>query len=210
MITQHSLATMKVLSSNENSNKNEHFITNSESNISNDILKCSDEKGIHDKKDEENVEENLQDIACNSVLVDNSYLDSEIDHNKLEDSKENELKANDKDCNGGNNNSNTEKLLSKRFLDLIDSDSENESTLYETSEKAYNPNDEHLKVVKHKRNLKNKNVRKLIDSEDEDDTQMSKINDFSQTVDKTINITVSTNIYINLLFLSYFIIFIKK
>ncbi|XP_029668309.1 claspin [Formica exsecta] len=182
---------MEVSSSNKDFNEKEHFINNSESNISNDIPRCNDEKGAHNRKDEKNVEENLENIACDSVSINNSYLDNESDHNKPGDSKKNELRASDKYCNEDNNINNTKKLLSKRFLNLVDSDSENESTLYETLTKTYSPNenDEHLNIAKYKKNLKNKNAR--MESEYEDDTQMSKINNFSQTVDKTINITTS-------------------
>ncbi|XP_072748239.1 uncharacterized protein [Anoplolepis gracilipes] len=182
---------MEVLLNNKDFNEKERFITNSEVNISEDIPRCNDEEKAYDKKDEENVEGNLQDIACDAVSINNSYVDNEINRNKLEDDKESELRVSDKSCNEDSGNNNTEQLLSKKFLDLIDSDSENE-----TLEKTFSPNNEHLKISKHKKNLKNKNVRRVIDSESEDDTQ-NKINDFSETVDKTINIT--TNSYQSLI-----------
>ncbi|KAL6420751.1 hypothetical protein ACFW04_013869 [Cataglyphis niger] len=185
---------MEVSSSNKDFNEKKHFITNSESNISNDIPKCNDEKEAHNRKNEKTVEENLGDTACDSVLINNSYIDTESDPNKLEDSKKNELGTSDKYCNEANNINSPKQLLSKRFLNLVDSDSENESTLYETLKKTCNPNenDEHLNIAKCKKNLKKKNARRLIDDDSddsEDDTQMSEINNFPQTVDKTINIT---------------------
>lgn len=186
---------MKVSSSNKDFNEKEHLITNNESNISNDVPRCNDEKEAHDRKDEE---ENLENTACDSVSRNNSYVDNESDHNKLEDSKKNELGTSDKYCNEDNDIN--KQLLSKRFLNLVDSDSENESTLYETLKKtcSSNENDEHLNIAKYKKNLKkNKNARRVIDDDSddsEDDTQMSEINNFSQTVDNTINITVSTSL----------------
>lgn len=191
---------MEVSSSNKDFNEKKHFITNSESNISNDIPKCNDEKEAHNRKNEKTVEENLGDTACDSVLINKSYVDNESDPNKLEDSKKNELGTSDKYCNEDNNINSPKQLLSKRFLNPVDSDSENESTLYETLKKTcnLNENDEHLNIAKCKKNLKNKNGRRVIDDDSddsEDDIQMSKINNFSQTVDKTINITVSIRLY---------------
>lgn len=202
---------MEVSSSKEESNRNEHIIIN-ESNISKDIPNCNEENETHNRKDEENIERDLQDCVVMSpksncyvkelennetsttTLVNNSYPDNGINLDKSENS--NESRGSDKSCN------NTEQLLSKRFLDLVDSDSEDETTLYKTLKKTSNDGFESSERSKIANSKKNFEKRRIIDSDSEsEDTQISKMNNSSQIVHKT----VSTSIYVNLLLLYFYI-----
>lgn len=194
---------MEVSASNEEFNKSEHIIIN-ESNISKDIPNCNEENEMHNREEEKNIKKHLQDCdatskksncyskelenneTCTTTLVNKSYSDNEINLEKSENS--NESRDSDKSCNEDNN---SEQLLSKRFLNLVDSDSEDETTLYKTLKKTRNTEDnfesfEHSKIANFKKNQENK--RRIIDSDSEsEDTQISKNHISSQTIHKTIN-----------------------
>lgn len=206
--------------SNNDLNKQEHLIINDELDISKSVAECVKDKETHEKT-EENVEKDSREIICNDMLsstentcheyeklqskevsdssVENNCLEDAIDLDKI--SRENKVIANNKlDFNGDNDSNVVKNILSKKLLDLVDSDSEQEINSYETSNKESSAADcsgspQYLQIASSKGNLENKSIRKIIDSESEDDTS-SQTNDFLQTVPKVVDTAVSKYIYI--------------
>jgi len=190
----------------------EHFINNNDSDILK-VSKCDNQKETHNQEDEKNIDRNLKKI-CNATLSNNISDDcgnlqitetSNLTDNYSTGSdvnKKDKLRIDDTSVNEDNDNDIIEKKLSRRFLHLVDSDSEKESNNSKTlNDKYVHKPFKHLQIAKYKKTFKNRSLRK-IDSESEDDLQTSNINDFSQTIHKTVSTNVSK--YIRFIILSYF------
>lgn len=189
-----------------------------ESGISKDIQKFNDEQVTHSEEHEENIEKNVRESVCSvfmssneesccnqeklesneaSIIINKIHPNDGINLNKS--NKENELRIDyNKSCD---NNSNTVKKILKSNLSLADNDSTEEINLDETLNKNSITDDEYgsgspeyLQAVEHTNNLKNKNLRRIIDSESEDDVT-SESNNFPQTIHNTISTASSHIIY---------------
>lgn len=193
----------EVYSNKKDFNRKDH----DESDVSKDIQKFNDEEVAYSQKDEENVKESLRDFVCDVILSNGGncnqeklgndkapiilnnkiHLSNEIDLNEL--SKDNELRANDKKYCNIDNHSNTAENILKRSSNFMDSESVKETSLYEILNKnsaADNVNhsgsSEHLQITECKNISKNKSLRRIIDSESEEDTQTSNNNNLPQMI----------------------------
>jgi len=143
-----------------NSSKNDFNGKDHESDISEDIQKLKNKKG-RNQKDEENMEENLKNV---SDILSNEENCSDQDLNEF--NKEMELKINKKYCDADNSNN----TVKKRFLNLVDSGSVEDISLYKTNKIFSNADNEYhsgslntdLQITEHN-NLKYKNLSRIIE-----------------------------------------------
>lgn len=210
----------EVYSSNDKDfNENEHHIGNDESNITKDTSTCNNEE-THIQKHDEDTEENSRETVCcdilsngentssnlenvpsnkvsNNPVAKNDYLNDKIDHSEA--SKTIEMRTDVKCLDHGGVNNISEKIPSRRYMTLVDSDSEEDITTYKTSneffavdEDKYSVSPEHSQITKYKKNSKIiKNIKRLVDSESEDNEETSNIYNSSQIPPKTTDIIVN-------------------
>jgi len=201
------------VNSQKDLNERKHFISNNDSDISK-VSKCDNQEEIHNRGNKKNIDRNLKKV-CNATFNNNidddyeklqisetsnvtdNYLGTGIDLNKKD-----KLKTDDTSVTEDNDNDITEKKWSRRFLDLIDSDSEKESNNSETlNDKSVHKSFKGLQVAKHKKTFKNRRIRK-IDTVSENDLETSNTDDFSQKLHETISTNVSK--YVRFIILSYY------
>lgn len=186
VVNSSSITDVTEVDSQKDSSEKEHSISNKDSNISEEPLfgnsvDCNDEK-MHVKA---------------SNLPDNSCVEDNIDD---DEHREDKLKANEACISEDIDNNINDEKLSRRFLDLVDSDSEEEINHSETvddesiaisTKQLSKP--KHLQNAKYKKvslNEKKKNSRR-IESDSEDDLPSSSVDDFSETIKKTVNAKVN-------------------
>lgn len=215
MIVDHSVVSdvTNVYSNNDKDfNENEHHMGNGESNVFKDASVCNDESICNQKHEESsrgnvhnsissdggNISCNWENKQSNEVLnnpTNNSYLDDESDPNKA--SKRIEVAADDK-CIGAGDRNNSEKIPLKRSSTLVDSDSENETNIYKASNEELFTTDQsnhsgssqcsQVNKTQYKRNPKIKSIKRIVDSESEDDEKTSNIYDSPQISHETTDI----------------------
>lgn len=194
-----------------------------DSHISKNIQKLNNEQVTHSQEQEdveEDVEKNLGDV-CDVFMSSNEescyYNQEKLEtietssrgFNKIhpndginlnESSKENKLRDEVTKSYDTDNDSNAVKML-RKSLSFMDSNSAKETDLDETLNKNSSIVDdeyhsgslEYLQITEHN-NSKNKSLRRIVDSESEEDTRTSKCNNFPQTVHHIISTTVSNHI----------------
>ncbi|XP_020297363.1 claspin [Pseudomyrmex gracilis] len=181
---------MEVCSTAEDVNKNNNFVSNSVVNVSENVQKCHIEEA-YNTKNYINVEKNAicniisqneEDCNCKNCSGRNeSGVNSECSNEDNITTYENEKIKNENDIAYDNrdakNDNIYEKTLSKRILDLIDEDS----------------NDE---IISCKKNLETNKTRNIINSESEEDLQTNDVEDIPQTIYKIVD---SINSYQSLL-----------
>ncbi|XP_025073802.1 LOW QUALITY PROTEIN: claspin-like [Pogonomyrmex barbatus] len=163
------------------------------------------------EEDERNVDENLRDVTCDITLLNREnqcYDPQKLKNNETSNISVNKFHPSDKaDLNGSNeknklridyekcdimdNGNDTAKKVSKNILNFIDSDSEEETSLYKTLSKKsciaddesleHSESTEQLQITEYKNNLKNRSQRRIVDSESEEDIQTNVNSNFSQT-----------------------------
>lgn len=208
---------MEVQSSNEDFNKREHTIISNETDISKSRSNAQTytDNETYDRRNEEKVEDDLREVVYNDVssntgstchnngkLQGKEAFNSAVKNNCLEDDNNFNKISEDNEAMADNElhlyESNIAQKVSKRLLNLIDSESEEEKiNSHETSDKEYAPDDECLElfdsqVLRLKGTLMNKRIRKIVDSESEDDISINRTEDTSQIVNKSTDATVST------------------
>ncbi|XP_032667873.1 claspin-like [Odontomachus brunneus] len=146
-----------------------------------------------------NISSNREDIpnnkVSNNLIAENGNLNDKIDSSEV--SKIIEMRIDDKYLGDGGVNI-SEKFPSRKFMTFVDSDSEEDITIYETSNKFFavdkNKYFEHSQITKYKKNSKIiKSIKELVDSESEDNEETCNIYNSSQTSPKATG--VITNDY---------------
>lgn len=176
---------MEVYSTAEDVIKNNNVVSDSEVNVPENVQKCRNEEAYN----QENYV-NVKDIVYNVISQDEEDSNYKVESrsNYKEYSQRNESRVNN-ECSDENNiithengkmeNKNDiannddiyEKTLSRRILDLIDEDSNEE-------------------IISCKKNLETSKTRKIISSESEEDSQTN-VENIPQTISKTVDSTVS-------------------
>ncbi|XP_011152647.1 claspin [Harpegnathos saltator] len=208
----------EIFSNNDKDFKeNEHHIENVESNIPKVASICINEE-THNQKHKENVEEYSGETVCDSISneknsscnfenlqnnkVSNNPTESDhLDDNTdlIENSKSIEVKeAVDKYFSDNNENKISETIFSKRLMTFVNSDPEEETDICETSNEGsladrnnYSGSSEQIQIAKYKESSKTKYIRRIVDSESEDDEEASNIYNSSQTPCKTLDVTTN-------------------
>jgi len=187
---------------------------NTESDIFKDIEKLNNEKITYCQKEEKNIEGNLRNI-CDVTLLnegscfnqkkigDNKTFDTLVDNIRLRDGinlnkSTKELKVTNKKYRDIDNGINTvKKIYSNAMSDFVE-----QPSLCEILIKTANVDNEYysgspetdLQIAEYKNNSKSRSIRRIIDSESEEDTQTSESYNFPQRVHHITCTTVSNYI----------------
>lgn len=185
---------MNIYSTAGDVNENNNFISNSVSTVSENVQECHGEEA-RNRKNDENVEKcavfdtlsqeredcnrkecsENHELGANNERTSKNNVTNTIHENvlnemrmKMENENDNIIADNNGDVNNHNIN---ERTLSRRFLDLIDEDSDEE-------------------IISYKKSCKTDKTRKIINSESED-LPTNDVDDDLQTIHETVNNAVS-------------------